>query len=249
MPPHAHLPTNPSPPPALVSLRSPLTSPLLPSQLTPRLSPLTPLPSHLSPSHIDLPAPIVYSDCVITASPTPMPTLIRLLLILLPPRLLSLSNPSPLLPRLSRRPNPSRPAPSPSPSNHTPRPSPRCPSLLPLTAPTLVANPPKNPLKLSLGGPTPSGGRAAERQLPPSPPTKSHPRLAEWIQRPRRHVVRDPPPPAVPRTTPHQPTKKAPRRTSRVFWKKLLMRTRPPIQHPPNRPTPRHATENPIIGP
>ena len=30
--------------------------------------------------------------------------------------------------------------------------------------------PPKNAPKLSLGGPTPSGGRAAERQFPPSPP-------------------------------------------------------------------------------
>ena len=30
-------------------------------------------------------------------------------------------------------------------------------------------HPPKNPPKLSLGGPTPRGGRAAERQFPPSP--------------------------------------------------------------------------------
>ncbi len=131
--------------------------------------------------------------------------------------------PAPLLPRTPRSPSPSAPR-------------------APLSCRTFVLSPPrsKNRPKLSLAGPPPLG--AGRREIaPPSPPPESR---RPPPPRPRPSALARPRPPA-PRTTPHQPlpkpTKKAPRITSRVFWKKLLSRARPPIrrladslQRPPN---------------
>ena len=46
----------------------------------------------------------------------------------------------------------------------------------PPLSPSLRRRPAKNPPKLSLASPPPSGGRAGERQFPPSPPASFHPR-------------------------------------------------------------------------
>ena len=87
----------------------------------------------------------------------------------------------------------------------------------------------------------PMGVRAGQRPLPPSPPTHFRSHLAAPPSLPPRprHIALPQPRPPAPHPDPPvagpararlRPSQKSPRRASRVFWKKLLLRARPPFR-------------------
>ena len=141
--------------------------------------------------------------------------------------------------------NPARPTTSPSPPAHSRHSSLLAPSSPGTPAPSAWTRqqPPLRPLPATPVSPAP-------RAHSPRPPTSPTPVPLPFCSLPIALNSLLPPRPAAPpallansRIHPrHAPTptppKKAPRITSRVFWKKLLMRARPPL--PPHQPpTPR----------
>ena len=89
----------------------------------------------------------------------------------------------------------------------------------------------------------PLGVRAGQRPLPPSPPTHFRSHLAAPPSLPPRprHIALPQPRPPAPHPNPPvagpaqarpKPRQKRPRGASRVFWKKLLLRTRPHFAAP-----------------
>ena len=145
-------------------------------------------------------------------------------------------------------------APNPSPPPRTQRPQRR--PAVPSQPPTFVADPPKNPPKQSLASPNPLWGFGLARDcsplhphpfpLPPRRATQPSPRPRHIaLPQPRPPAPHPDPPVAGPARARLRPSQKSPRRTSRVFWKKLLLRARPPFR-PPMHPAAGRMPDSPV---
>ena len=158
---------------------------------------------------------------------TPLPSLFPISLLTSLPSLL----PHPVTP-----PSPAwNPTPSPTAlttrASSRPRPGPsRDPTLSPRRACPELAE-----------GRGPSGIQPPGRFQLPRPPLHTE-RTALFLPYPRAHRPRPFRPIWTGPNTPQNRQKSAPRCASRVFWKKLLPRARPPIHHPQKPPARKHPT-------